>query len=79
MLPNKLQEILNQARQDPAVCRLAERMAEGLGQPVNIFGPSDTQKIVLALALADSAGKRPCFLVPDELRARAGRRPRCPA
>ncbi len=71
MQPSDLAKILAQAAQDPAFARLAEAHARGLQQPVNIIGPSDTQKVVLALALLARSGTRPCFLVSDELRARA--------
>ncbi len=71
MLPTELNRLLQQAQNDPAFDRLSGLFARGLKQPVNVIGPQDTQKIVLALALTQPTGAKPCFLVSDELRARA--------
>lgn len=59
-------------RRDEVFRRLADRIAKAkpIG-PVNLVGPDDAQKSLIALALAKAAGRRPCLLVADELRARA--------
>ncbi len=64
-------ELLQKTTQDPAFRRLQQLYAAQPTRAVNIVGPSDTQKAWLALALTASDGRRPCLLVPDELRARS--------
>ncbi|MDD2533459.1 MAG: transcription-repair coupling factor [Eubacteriales bacterium] len=71
MIEYELKQLLNHVRLDPAYTRLAGLFSRNQRQPVNVFGLQDTQKTVLALALATELGNKPCILVPDELRARA--------
>ena len=71
MLPSDLERLLQQAHNDPAFTRLSGLFARGLKQSVNLIGPQDTQKVVIALALTRQTGAKPCILVPDELRARS--------
>ncbi len=71
MLLTELSKLLDQVRLDPAYARLQNLVAQKEAKPVNVFGLQDTQKVVLALALAREIGQKPCILVPDELRARA--------
>ena len=71
MAKPELQHILEQIHHDPAFTRLAGLFSRKQQQPANVYGLQDTQKIVLALALAQTLGQKPCLLVPDELRARA--------
>lgn len=66
-----LEKLLDQVRLDPAYTRLKNLTAKKDAHPVNVFGLQDTQKVVLALALAQETGQKPCLLVPDELRARS--------
>ncbi len=56
---------------DPAFQKLELILRRNLRQPVNIIGPADTQKAWLVMSLAERTGRRPCILVPDELRARS--------
>ena len=67
----ELNTYFEQTRRDPAFARLAERVQAGLRQPVNVYDLAEPQKAWLGMALAAAAGRRPCFLVPDELRARS--------
>ncbi|HBP38112.1 MAG TPA: hypothetical protein DD640_05120, partial [Clostridiales bacterium] len=62
--------ILQQTARDPAFQRLLEQQKQGLVRSVNIIGPTDAQKAFIALALTSGSKRRPCLLVPDELRAR---------
>ncbi len=68
MTEMSIQNLLLKTLQDPAMAGLAARAAK---RPVNVFGPSDPQKAWLIMALTGQTGKRPCILVPDELRARS--------
>lgn len=65
-----ISELLHElAQRDEAFCRLAGIVKNNAAASVS--GLADPQKSCLALALLHDTDKRPCFLVADELRARA--------
>ena len=66
-----IESLLEQAMRDAAMQRIHQHVTKNVNQPINVVGPSDTQKAWLSLALSQKTGRLPCFLVADELRARS--------
>lgn len=71
MNQSPIDQLLRLTATDGAFRRLQDLYVSGPSGHVNVNGPSDTQKAWLAMALAATDRRRPCLLVPDELRARA--------
>ena len=66
-----IEYLLAQTMQDAAMQRILNLIEHKTAKAINVVGLADAQKAWLALALSQSAGRRPCFLVADELRARS--------
>ncbi len=66
-----LTDLLDAALRDPGLAELAEAWRNRRPGPWNVIGPTDSQKAFLGMALARKTGLVPCFLVSDDLRARA--------
>ncbi|NLN46898.1 MAG: hypothetical protein GX153_10110, partial [Clostridiaceae bacterium] len=62
-------ELLAKIRQDPAYRKLAAAVSAPVSH-INVSGPCDPQKALLAAALAAETGRVPFLVVPDELSAR---------
>ena len=71
MPENPYEPQLSSPTRDPAFQQLVNLLRRRPMRPVNINGPAENQKAWLALSLAQTAGRPPCLLVPDELRARS--------
>ncbi|NLC85045.1 MAG: hypothetical protein GX749_08220, partial [Ruminococcaceae bacterium] len=68
MTEEERRQLLLSANQDPAFERLLRHVSGREKRAVNVIGPGDAQKSYLLAALSAQSGRRPVFVVPDELR-----------
>lgn len=71
MLQEQLEMIHQQHQQDPAWLHLVQCLTRQKPTAVNLTGTPDSMKAWLAWHVSRDLGRRPCILVPDELRARS--------
>jgi len=71
MTEEERRQLLLSAHQDPAFERLLRHVSGREKRAVNVIGPGDAQKSYLLAALSEQSGRRPIFVVPDELRSRS--------
>jgi hypothetical protein len=71
MLQEQLLMIQHQHQTDPAWQHLIQCLNSKRAPAVNLAGPPDPMKSWLAWHVSRDLGRRPCILVPDELRARS--------
>ncbi len=64
-------ELLDRVRRDPAYRQLLTAIDATPARPINVSGPCDPQKALLAAAVATETGRIPFILVPEELTARS--------
>lgn len=71
MLHNQNELLQKQHEMDPVWQALIRCCGQKIPPAVNLTGPPDPLKSWLAWHIARTVGKRPCLIVPDELRARS--------